>query len=123
MQKNIHPQWHHDTVVTCSCGNTFTTGSTEETITVDICSACHPYFTGEMKFVDRQGRVDKFNKKMQAAAKQKQQAQQKDQKEAKPQDNDNHRSYQEILREKQAELRQNKTETGATDSSKTETQK
>ena len=68
MKANIHPNWQHDTVVTCTCGNTFITGSTQATIQVDICSQCHPFFTGEMKFVDRQGRVDKFLAKQQAAA-------------------------------------------------------
>jgi len=73
MKQNLHPKWNHAAVVTCACGNSFTTGSQEDTITVDICSACHPFFTGEMKFVDRQGRVDKFMQKM-SAAKAKQEA-------------------------------------------------
>lgn len=68
MKQGIHPSdWRHDCVVTCSCGNTFVTGGTKQNIQVDICSACHPFFTGEMRFVDRQGRVDKFQKKMQIA--------------------------------------------------------
>ena len=67
MKKGIHPDWTHQAQVTCSCGNKFTVGSTKETLTVDICNKCHPFFTGEMKFVDRQGRVDKFMKKMKAA--------------------------------------------------------
>ncbi len=67
MKANIHPKWNHAAVVTCACGNTFTTGSQDDTIQVDICSACHPFFTGEMRFVDRQGRVDKFMQKMNAA--------------------------------------------------------
>jgi len=64
--KNIHPAYYHDAVVTCACGNTFTTGSTKKTITVDVCSACHPFFTGQMKFVDIQGRVERFQAKMKA---------------------------------------------------------
>lgn len=64
MKSNTHPTWHNAAVVTCSCGNTFTTGSTLPTIHVDICSQCHPFFTGEMKFVDVQGRVEKFQAKM-----------------------------------------------------------
>lgn len=67
MKQNLHPKWNHQAVVTCGCGATFTTGSGQDTITVDICSSCHPFFTGEMKFVDRQGRVDKFQQRMQAA--------------------------------------------------------
>lgn len=69
MKQGIHPSnWQHDCVVTCSCGSTFTTGGAKASVQVDICSKCHPFFTGEMRFVDRQGRVDKFQKKMQAAA-------------------------------------------------------
>lgn len=60
MKSNIHPTWHHDAKVICSCGEEFLTGSSNESITVDICSKCHPFFTGEMRFVDIQGRVDKF---------------------------------------------------------------
>lgn len=62
MQKNIHPVYHNDTKVTCVCGNTFTTGSTLPEIRVEICAACHPFFTGQQKFVDTQGRVEKFQK-------------------------------------------------------------
>lgn len=62
MKANIHPKWNHQTKVTCACGNTFTTGSSEDEIRVDICSACHPFYTGSMKFVDIQGRVDRFEK-------------------------------------------------------------
>lgn len=69
MKSKIHPKYYNETVVTCVCGNSFTTGSTKKTIQVDICSSCHPFFTGEMKFVDTQGRVDKFRQKMQKADK------------------------------------------------------
>ncbi|MCC6710895.1 MAG: 50S ribosomal protein L31 [Candidatus Pacebacteria bacterium] len=101
MKSNIHPQWHHDTVVTCSCGNTFTTGSVNATIKVDICSACHPFFTGEMKFVDRQGRVDKFMAKMQLAQQKQATAKKKTTKADSTKSNEP-RSYQEILREQRA---------------------
>jgi large subunit ribosomal protein L31 len=69
MKSNIHPNWHNDCKVTCSCGNTFETGSIESALKVDICSKCHPFFTGEMRFVDEQGRVEKFQQKLQNAAK------------------------------------------------------
>ena len=59
MKEKIHPKWFEATVV-CSCGNTFTTGSTREKLHVEICSACHPFFTGNQKFVDTEGRVEKF---------------------------------------------------------------
>ena len=63
MKKDIHPKINTDCKVTCACGNTFTTISTLPTIHVDICSACHPLFTGTQKLVDIEGRIDKFHKK------------------------------------------------------------
>lgn len=63
MKANIHPKWYPNAKVTCTCGNTFTTGSTLPEIHVEICAKCHPFFTGEMKFVDTQGRVEKFRSK------------------------------------------------------------
>jgi large subunit ribosomal protein L31 len=114
MKSNIHPNWHSQAQVTCSCGNSFVTGSTLEKIEVDICNKCHPFFTGEMKFVDRQGRVDKFKQKVeQAQAKQKQnqlKQQQKQQSQAQQSEEEN-LTYQEILREKQSQLRQDKNKT------------
>jgi large subunit ribosomal protein L31 len=67
MKTKIHPQWYDDAVVTCACGNSFTTGSTVKTIHVDICSACHPLFTGEARYVDTMGRVERFEKMRQSA--------------------------------------------------------
>ncbi|KOF56658.1 MULTISPECIES: 50S ribosomal protein L31 [Clostridium] len=63
MQKEIQPEYHEDAVVTCACGNTFTTGSTKKELKVDICSKCHPFYTGHQKIVDVGGRVEKFRKK------------------------------------------------------------
>lgn len=60
MKANIHPNYNKDIKVSCSCGATFQTGSTLGDITTEICSKCHPFFTGEMRFVDTQGRVEKF---------------------------------------------------------------
>jgi len=65
MKTAIHPQYHEATV-TCACGNTFTVGSTKTSIQVEICAKCHPFFTGEMRFVDTMGRVERFQKKMTA---------------------------------------------------------
>lgn len=62
MKKDIHPEYH-DVEVTCSCGNKIQTRATVKTMTIDICSACHPFYTGNMKFVDSAGRVEKFQKK------------------------------------------------------------
>ena len=64
MKQGIHPKYNDDCQVTCACGNKFTTGSTLTKIEVDVCSKCHPYFTGQQKFVDIKGRIDKFNEKV-----------------------------------------------------------
>lgn len=62
MKKSIHPTWYNDAKVSCVCGNAFVTGSTQPEIRVEICSACHPFYTGQQKFVDTQGQVEKFTK-------------------------------------------------------------
>ncbi|OGG08700.1 50S ribosomal protein L31 [Candidatus Gottesmanbacteria bacterium RBG_16_43_7] len=67
MKTTIHPKWYNDTLVRCACGNTYKIGATKAEISVDICSKCHPFFTGEMRFVDTLGRVDKFKKKQETA--------------------------------------------------------
>ena len=64
MKANIHPIYHDDCEVTCACGNKFTTGSTLTKIDVEVCSKCHPFFTGQLKFVDIKGRIDKFKEKL-----------------------------------------------------------
>ena len=66
MKANLHPTYHQATV-TCACGNSFSVGSTVADLRVDICSKCHPFFTGEQRFVDTLGRVDKFLARRQAA--------------------------------------------------------
>ncbi len=62
MKDKIHPQFH-DATVTCACGNTFVTGSTKKTLKVDVCSKCHPFFTGVQKIVDTTGRLERFTRK------------------------------------------------------------
>ncbi len=62
MKTDIHPKYRK-CVVTCGCGETFETRSTRESISVEICSKCHPFYTGKQKFVDTAGRVEKFQKK------------------------------------------------------------
>jgi large subunit ribosomal protein L31 len=62
MKKDIHPEYVEASVA-CACGNTFTTQSTKKEIRIEICSACHPFFTGKQKFIDSAGRVEKFRKK------------------------------------------------------------
>lgn len=63
MRDGIHPKYNHEAVVKCACGNTFTTGSVKDELKVEICSACHPFFTGKQKIVDVGGRVAKFKDK------------------------------------------------------------
>ena len=69
MKAQIHPQFYTDVVVTCTCGNTFTTGSTRKSISAEICSKCHPFYTGEQKFVDTKGTVERFLKRTEEAKK------------------------------------------------------
>lgn len=63
MKKDIHPKYYPNAVIRCACGNEIITGSTKPEIRIEICSKCHPFFTGEMKFVDTEGRIEKFMKK------------------------------------------------------------
>ena len=63
MKEKIHPKYFTDAVVTCSCGNKFTTGSTKKDLRVEVCSNCHPFFTGERRMMDTAGRVERFNKR------------------------------------------------------------
>ncbi len=63
MKKDTHPKYYSDAVVTCACGNSFTTGSTVKELHVEICAACHPFFTGKQKVLDAAGRVDRFKKR------------------------------------------------------------
>ena len=64
MKSKIHPKWFTDAKVTCACGSQFTTGSTLPQITVEVCSHCHPLYTGQQKFLDTAGRVEKFNQRV-----------------------------------------------------------
>ena len=67
MKKDLHPKYYPEARVTCACGNTWTTGSTKEEIRTEVCSACHPFFTGEQqRLIDMEGQVDRFYKKLQA---------------------------------------------------------
>ncbi|MBN2557020.1 MAG: 50S ribosomal protein L31 [Anaerolineales bacterium] len=66
MKKDIHPTYYEEATVICACGNTWKTGSTREEIRTDVCSKCHPFYTGEQRIVDTEGQVDRFYKKLQA---------------------------------------------------------
>ena len=63
VKEGIHPKYYPNAKVTCACGNTFETGSTKPELRVEICSKCHPFFTGQQKLVDTGGRVDRFKKR------------------------------------------------------------
>ena len=67
MKENLHPQYNQ-TTISCACGNVINTGSTKENLKVDICSKCHPFFTGKQKLDDAGGRVDRFKKRYANAA-------------------------------------------------------
>lgn len=71
MKANIHPAWYPNAKVTCACGNTFTVGATIPVINVEICYNCHPFYTGQMKFVDTAGRVEAFKARQAGASGQK----------------------------------------------------
>lgn len=60
MRAQIHPQWYDEAIITCACGNSFKTGATFEKLQVEVCYNCHPFYTGQMKYVDTAGRVDAF---------------------------------------------------------------
>ncbi len=66
MKKDIHPPYYPNATVICACGNTWQTGSTVEVIHTDVCSKCHPFYTGEQRIVDTEGQVDRFYKRLQA---------------------------------------------------------
>ncbi len=69
MKADIHPTFYADATVTCACGAVYSVGSTQEKIEVEICQACHPFYTGQDKVLDSTGRVDKFKKRAAAAKK------------------------------------------------------
>ena len=69
MKKDIHPKYYPKAKMTCACGNSFTTGSTLPELKVEICSACHPFYTGKQKLLDSARRVEKFQAKMKAKTK------------------------------------------------------
>src|SRR5512146_8715 len=64
MKAKIHPKYYSDAKVICACGNTWETGATVPELKVDVCSACHPFFTGEQRIVDTAGQVDRFMKRL-----------------------------------------------------------
>ncbi len=69
MKEKIHPKFYADAKVICVCGNNFTTGSTRKELRVEICSKCHPFYTGEKRMMDAAGKVERFRKRQAASAK------------------------------------------------------
>jgi large subunit ribosomal protein L31 len=63
MKPKIHPEYFNDAKVVCACGNTFTIGSTKKMVRVELCSKCHPFYTGEQRVVDTMGRVERFKRR------------------------------------------------------------
>lgn len=63
MKANIHPEYYPEARVTCACGNSFVTGSTKQNLRVDLCSACHPFYTGTQKLIDTAGQVERFQRR------------------------------------------------------------
>lgn len=69
MKKDIHPKYHNDAVIKCACGNIIKIGSTKKEVEVEICGACHPFFTGKEKIIDSAGRVEKFRARVESSKK------------------------------------------------------
>jgi len=64
MKKEIHPKYYKNAIIRCSCGNTIKTGSTRPEMVVEICGACHPFYTGKEKIIDTAGRIEKFKQRL-----------------------------------------------------------
>ncbi|OGY23143.1 MAG: 50S ribosomal protein L31 [Candidatus Woykebacteria bacterium RBG_13_40_15] len=95
MKKDTHPTYHLEAKVTCACGNSFTTGSTKPEIRVEICNKCHPFFTGTEKFIDTEGRVERFQRQKQEADTVK--AETKKKTDIKPEEKERPRSLKEMM--------------------------
>jgi len=79
MKEGLHPTYYPEATVICSCGNTWTTGSTQPQLRTDLCSQCHPFFTGEQRIVDTAGQVDRFMKRLSRYGEQQKDAEQRQQ--------------------------------------------
>jgi large subunit ribosomal protein L31 len=85
MKKEIHPEYFPEAKVKCACGNTFTVGSTKPEVRIEVCNNCHPYYTGEAKFVDTEGRVERFQRRENAKVEAKPKKEQEKKKQERPQ--------------------------------------
>jgi len=63
MKTDLHPEWYQESAVSCLCGNNFVTGSTKPTLRVEVCNRCHPFFTGEQRMIDTEGRVERLKRR------------------------------------------------------------
>ncbi|KKU91846.1 MAG: hypothetical protein UY21_C0009G0037 [Microgenomates group bacterium GW2011_GWA1_48_10] len=97
MKSGIHPQYYDNVQVVCACGHVLTTGSTKQSIKVELCANCHPFYTGTQKFVDSVGKVQKFQNKQAAAAKS--QAQVKQKKQTKQEEDHRPKTLREMLQQ------------------------
>ena len=84
MKKDIHPQYYKEAKIICACGNILTTGSTKPEMKVEVCSACHPFYTGKKRLVDSTGRVDRFKKRLEKSEKMLAKKMEKAEKKSKP---------------------------------------
>lgn len=84
MKKDIHPQYYKEAKIICACGNTLATGSTKPEMKVEVCSACHPFYTGKKRLVDSTGRVDRFKKRLEKSEKMLAKKMEKAEKKSKP---------------------------------------
>ncbi len=104
MKKNIHPKYYDKAKVKCACGNSFEIGSTLEEIQVEVCSACHPFYTGKKATLDVEGRIEKFKqrlkKKSKLAPKKKKQRKQKDEDEKDDKNEEKERKKKKIQKKK-----------------------
>ncbi len=83
-KEGLHPTYYNDALVVCACGNSWTTGATQQEIRTDICSSCHPFYTGEQRIVDTAGQVDRFMKRLQSGSSIRQNTQQVERKSRRP---------------------------------------
>ncbi len=99
MKQDIHPQWYPEATVKCACGNTFTVGATKKTMEVEICSACHPFYTGQEKMVDTMGQVERFEERRKKSEQiQKQHTQSKEDTEKNTGDNEQEEEEERVIR-------------------------
>lgn len=121
MKNNTHPTYYADAKITCVCGNETIAGSTRESLKVDICSNCHPFYTGKQKLIDTAGRVEKFQARVKAAKKHAESSQDKDESSGKKKKDGKYMTLEEIkaIKNKSSKTSKAKTKTKTAKSSAT----